>query len=96
MSREKHFFDVYSLEDNILKTPGSPDRGSGWKHSEAAIENMRIATKKRMESPDYLAKLSASQSSGIKVEVCDVETNILLHIMRFKPQPVLYVLIKDI
>jgi group I intron endonuclease len=29
MSREKHFFEVYSPEYNILKTPGSPDRGSG-------------------------------------------------------------------
>jgi len=75
VSREKHFFDVYSPEYNILKTPGSPNRGSGWKHSEATIESMRIATKKRMESPEYLAKISASQSSGIKVEVTDVETN---------------------
>ena len=29
MSREKHFFEVYSPEYNILKTPGSPARGSG-------------------------------------------------------------------
>jgi GIY-YIG catalytic domain len=29
MFREKHFFEVYSPEYNILKTPGSPDRGSG-------------------------------------------------------------------
>lgn len=29
MSREKHFFEVYSPEYNILKTPGSPSRGSG-------------------------------------------------------------------
>ncbi len=27
--RERHFFDVYSPEYNILKTPGSPDRGKG-------------------------------------------------------------------
>jgi len=27
--REKHFFDVYSPEYNMLKTPGSPDRGKG-------------------------------------------------------------------
>lgn len=36
---------------------------------------MRLATKKRMESPEYLAKISASQSSGVKVEVTDLETN---------------------
>jgi len=29
MSREKHFFEVYSPEYNILKTPGNPSRGSG-------------------------------------------------------------------
>jgi group I intron endonuclease len=29
ISREKHFFEVYSPEYNILKTPGSPSRGSG-------------------------------------------------------------------
>ena len=29
MSREKHFFEVYSSEYNILKIPGSPTRGSG-------------------------------------------------------------------
>jgi group I intron endonuclease len=29
VSREKHFFEVYSPEYNILKTPGSPDRGRG-------------------------------------------------------------------
>lgn len=75
MSREKHFFEVHSPEYNILKTPGSPSRGSGWKHSEAAIENMRNATYKTYESPEILAKLSKAQSNGIKVEVTDLETN---------------------
>jgi len=75
MSREKHFFEVYSPEYNILKTPGSPSRGSGWKHSEAAIENMRAAAKIRSQSPENLAKLSAAQSSSIKVEVIDLEKN---------------------
>lgn len=67
MSREKDFFEVYSPprsdEYNILKTPGSPDRGSGWKHSEAAIDNMRVAANKRSESSEFLAKLSKGQSS---------------------------------
>lgn len=70
-TREKHFFELYSPEYNILKTPG----GSGWKHSEATIENMRLAASKKFESPEYLAELSKSQSSGIKVEVTDLETN---------------------
>ena len=73
--REKHFIEVYSPEYNILKTPGSPDRGSGWKHSEATIENMRIAAYKRSKSSEYLVNLSKGQSSGKKVEVTDVKTN---------------------
>lgn len=75
MSREKHFFEVYFPEYNILKTPGSPDRGSGWKHSEATIENMRVAASKRLDSSELLAKLSKGQASGIKVEVTDIKTN---------------------
>nr|YP_009254056.1 hypothetical protein [Hypomyces aurantius]ANC62741.1 hypothetical protein [Hypomyces aurantius] len=74
VSREKHFFDVYSPEYNILKTPGSPNRGKGWTHSEATIEKIRLTVNKRMESPEVLAKMSTDQSSGVKVEVTDVET----------------------
>ena len=75
MYREKHFFEVYSPEYNILKTPGSPSRGSGWTHSEATIENMRIAASKTFKSPEFLTKLSKGQSTGIEVEVTDLETN---------------------
>ena len=75
MSREKHFFEVYSPEYNILKTPGSPARGSGWTHSEATIESMRIAAFKTFKSPEFLTKLSKGQSTGIQVEVTDLETN---------------------
>jgi len=75
MSREKHFFEVYSPEYNILKIPGSPNRGSGWKHSEATIEKMRNAASKTFKSTEFLTKLSEAQSSGIEVEVTDLETN---------------------
>lgn len=75
MAREKHFFEVYSPEYNILKTPGSPSRGSGWKHTEATLENMRIAASKTFKSPEFLEKLSKGQPSGIKIEVTDMETN---------------------
>lgn len=75
MSREKHFFEVYSPEYNILKIPGSPSRGSGWTHSEATIENMRIAASKTLKSPEFLTKLSKGQPSGIEIEVTDLETN---------------------
>lgn len=73
MPREKHFFEVYSPEYNILKTPGSPARGSGWIHSEATIENMRIAASKTFKSPEFLTKLSKGQPTGIEVEVTDLE-----------------------
>lgn len=75
MSREKYFFGVYSPEYNILDNPGSPSRGSGWKHSEATIENMRNAANSRNKSPEILAKLSAAQPKSIKVEVVNLETN---------------------
>nr|YP_009577904.1 GIY-YIG endonuclease [Cordyceps cicadae]QBG64891.1 GIY-YIG endonuclease [Cordyceps cicadae] len=74
MFKEKHYFEVYSPEYNILKTPGSPDRGKGWKHSEAVINKIRIAAINRMKSPEVLAEMSVNQSSGIKVEVTDIET----------------------
>ncbi len=76
MSREKHFFEVYSPEYNILKIPGSPSRGSGWTHSEATIENMRIAASKTFKSPEFLTKLSKGQPNSIGVEVTDLETNV--------------------
>jgi len=52
MAREKHFFEVYSPEYNILKIPGSPSRGSGWKHSEATLESMRRAASIKFNSPE--------------------------------------------
>lgn len=75
ISREKHFFvsSLQSPEYNILKTPGSPSRAFGWKHSEASRDKMRIAVAKRYS--ETLAKLSAVQSRSIKVEVTDMETN---------------------
>ena len=36
---------------------------------------MRIAASKTFKSPEFLAKLSKGQSSGIKIEVIDMETN---------------------
>ncbi len=76
MSREKHFFEVYSPEYNILNTPGSPSRGSSWRHSEATIEKMRIVALNRDKSIEALIKLSAAQPNCIKIEVVDLETNI--------------------
>ncbi len=36
---------------------------------------MRIAASKTFKSPEFLTKLSKGQSSGIEVEVTDLETN---------------------
>ena len=75
MSKEKYYFDVYNPEYNILKIPGSPSRGSGWKHSEATKENMRAAAKLLNQSTEYLINKSVVQPKSIKVEVTDLETN---------------------
>lgn len=75
MSKEKYYFEVYNPEYNILNTPGSPSRGSGWKHSEAAKENMRAAAKLLNISPDYLSNKSKVNPKSIKVEVTDLDTN---------------------
>jgi len=75
MSKEKYYFEVYNPEYNLLKTPGSPSRGSGWKHSEATIENMRAAAKLINQSPQSLANKSIANTKSIKVEVTDLETN---------------------
>lgn len=70
MSREKYYFDVYSPEYNILKTPGSPSRGSGWKHSEATIEKMSVSALNRSN-----ASLSLANPNASGVKVTDIETN---------------------
>ena len=75
MEREKYFFELYSPEYNILKNPGSPSRGLGWKHSETTREKMSKAAKKRLQSQEALIKLSAIQPHNLKVEITDLETN---------------------
>lgn len=75
MYKESYYFEIYKPEYNILKTPGSPSRGSGWKHTEATIEKMSVAIKLLSQSPEYLEKMSLAQSKSIQVEVSDLETN---------------------
>jgi group I intron endonuclease len=70
MEREKYYFHLYNPEYNILKEPGSPSRGKGWKHTVDTINKMKLAASNK--SPDLLAKLSLSQSSSKKVEVSDI------------------------
>lgn len=73
--REKYYLDTFSPEYNILKIPGSPSRGSGWKHSEATIEKMKYASSERFKSLNSRIKSSLAQSSGIKIMVTNIETN---------------------
>ena len=74
MEREKYYFDILSPEYNILKIPGSPYRGKGWKHSEATLDKMKLAAMNK--SPEKLAQLSLAQSTGKKVEVINMITGI--------------------
>jgi len=67
-NREKHYFNLLKPEYNILKEPGSPSRGSGWKHPEVTKAKMSLSGKSE-------AKLSAAQKTGQRVEVTDLELN---------------------
>lgn len=75
IEREKHFFNIFSPEYNILKIPGNPSKGSGWKHSEAALENMRLAASKKSKSLAYRSSQSKAQPSGLWIEATDLKTN---------------------
>jgi hypothetical protein len=75
MAREKHYFNKYSPEYNILLEPGSPSRGSGWKHDLQTIEKIRLSSMTKFKSSEYLSKISKAQSTGIKIQVTDITTN---------------------
>lgn len=70
-NKEKYYFELLKPEYNILKEPGSPSRGKGWKHSNETIEKMRLSALKK--SPIVIAKMSASQRTSQAVEVTDLE-----------------------
>ena len=42
MVQEKCYIDVLNPEWNILKVPGSPSRGSGWKHTAETLSFMQV------------------------------------------------------
>jgi hypothetical protein len=74
MLKEKHYFDLFNPEYNILEFPGSPSKGKGWKHSEATIEKMILAA--RNKSTIVYDTISKSQSHSIPIEVYDHNTKI--------------------
>ena len=72
MVRENYYFNLLSPEYNILKTPGSPCRGKGWKHLEATLEKLRLAANKL--SLDNLVRRSLGQTTRKIIEVTDLST----------------------
>jgi group I intron endonuclease len=72
MREEKHWIDHLNPEYNILKEPGSPNRGNGWKHSEDAIRNMKEAQQNR--SPVVRTNMSKAQFYCQEVIVTDLVT----------------------
>lgn len=73
MEREKYYFDLLNPEYNILKVPGSPSRGSGWKLSEETKEKIRLTALNKSEELKF--KLSQSNRRGQKIEVTDLKLN---------------------
>jgi hypothetical protein len=71
MKKEKKYFELFLPEYNLCKEPGSPSRGTGWKRSEEAKAKNRAYAKNRPE--DVLAKMSAAQLTGQKIEVLDLD-----------------------
>ena len=81
--REKHYFNIYSPEYNILKEPLSPSRGKGWKHSEATIEKIKLAAN-NLSAENLLQRSLFFSHKGKKVEVTDITTglNTIYHAIR--------------
>lgn len=65
--REKFYIDQIIKGYNILKTPGSPSRVSGWNHSTEAINLISETASKSAKKPNHIAKLLS-----ISVTVFDV------------------------
>lgn len=81
--KEKYYFELLKPEYNILKEPGSPSRGRGWKHSKVAIEKMRLSALNK--SPTVLNNMSTSQNTSQAIEVIDLQLNtkVIYHAIRY-------------
>ena len=71
MREEKFYLDLLKPEWNILKIPGSPFRGSGWKHSKETRERMKISQNNR--SAEVRLNMSKGQLRK-EVIVTDITT----------------------
>ena len=72
MEKEKFYFELFKPEYNILKEPGSPAK-VGRVFSEEHKANIRASRKNISE--ETLARMSAGQKTGQKIEVTDLETD---------------------
>ena len=68
MIKEKYYLNLLSPKYNKLKEPGSPSRGSGWKHSKETKAKMKIP-----KSKETIAKFSMGQQTKQQVEVIDLK-----------------------
>lgn len=65
--REKFYIDQIINGYNILKTPGSPSRKSGWKHTPEALNLINEAAYNNAKKPNHISKITS-----ISVKVFDV------------------------
>ena len=76
MIKEKYGLNLLSPKYNILKEPGSPSRGSGWKHSKETKANMKIIPKSKETIPkskETIAKFSMGQQTTSRSYLNQIE-----------------------
>jgi GIY-YIG catalytic domain/NUMOD1 domain len=78
MIKEKYSLNLLSPKYNILKEPGSPFRGSGWKQSKVTKAKMKIIPK----SKETIAKFSMGQQTKQQVKVIKLNTKTVYHAVR--------------
>lgn len=71
--KEKYYFELLKPEYNVLREPGSPSRGKGWKHSTETIERIKLGALNK--SRKVIANMSIGQSTSQRIEVTDLELN---------------------
>lgn len=74
MTRELYYFNLYLPEYNILNTPGSPSRGSGWKHTDETKIKCRISANEKWKSLEYRERAYEAQTSNIEINMFDINT----------------------
>src|SRR5882757_6922002 len=73
MVREKHYMDLLNPEYNILKEPGSPSRGSGWKKSEET--NAKFSVGQRTRQKVEVTDLELNTTTEYHNQSIDIDDN---------------------